>query len=141
MVIRKSVNIIDVICSIVSANNISLYFLYSTGKIGVNRWFAIFAFSHSDTCKCIYVHNIQLKERSLCHFPHMQAQKVGRSYLLLISENVGDADRAACETNCIDDELCLCKAAKIVRGEMLKHSYLCEGTFENKCQVTFHFDS
>jgi len=64
----------------------------------------------------------------------MEAQKVGKSYLLLYSENVGDAVRTACETDYDDDALCLSKAAKIVGGEMLKHSYLFEGTFKNNCQ-------
>jgi len=44
----------------------------------------------SDSCKFMYVHNTQLSERILCHFPQMEAQKVGKSYLLY-SENVGDA--------------------------------------------------
>jgi len=30
--------------------------------------------------------------------------------------------------------LCLSKAAKIVRGEMLKHSYLFDGAFKSNCQ-------
>jgi hypothetical protein len=64
----------------------------------------------------------------------MQAQKVGKSYLLLYSDNVGDAVRTACETDYDDDALCLSQAAKIVRDEMLKHSYLFEGAFKNNCQ-------
>ena len=74
--------------------------------------------SDSDSCKCMHVHNTRLKERILCHFPQMEAQKVGKSYLLLYSENVGDAVHAACETDYDDDALCLSKAAKIVRNEM-----------------------
>jgi len=88
----------------------------------------------SDSCKFTYVHKTRLRERILCHFPQMEAQKVGKSYLVLYSENVGDAVRTACETDYDDDALSLSEAVKIVRGEMLKHSYLFEGTFKNNCQ-------
>ena len=85
-------------------------------------------------CKCTYMHNSCLRERILCHFPQMEAQKVGNSYLLLYSKNLGDAVRSACDIDYDDDVLCLLKAAQIVRAEMLKHSYLFEGLFPNSCQ-------
>ena len=47
---------------------------------------------------------------------------------------LGDAVRTACEIHYDDDDLHLSKAAKIVRGETLKHSYMFEGTFKNNCQ-------
>lgn len=73
-----------------------------------------------NTCNCTYVHNTRLRERILCHFPEMHAQKVGNSYLLLCNQKVGDAKRRVCETNYDEDALCLSKAAKVVRIEMLK---------------------
>ena len=87
-----------------------------------------------DSCNCTYAHNTRLRERILCHFSQMQAHKVGKSYVLLCRGNVDDAVRTACETDYDNDAQCLSKAAIIVRGEMLKHSYLFDGAFKSNCQ-------
>ena len=49
-------------------------------------------------------------------------------------DNVGDAVPTAYETDYGNNALCLSKAANIVRGDMLKHSYLFDGAFQSKCQ-------
>ena len=53
---------------------------------------------------------------------------------MLVSDSVDSAVQTACEKDYDEDALCLQKAAKIVRCEMLKHSYVSDGTFAPNCQ-------
>lgn len=57
--------------------------------------------------------------------------------LLAFAGDVGSALRKACDSDFDDDDdaICLARAAKIVRRDMLKLQSTFTGTFDKDCQV------
>ncbi len=55
--------------------------------------------------------------------------------LLEFAGDVGSALRIACNSDYDDDAICLARAAKIVRKDMLKLQSTFTGTFSKDCQV------
>jgi hypothetical protein len=67
----------------------------------------------------------------LSHIPDISVHKEGRDVLLAFAGDV----RKACDLDYDDDAICLARAAKIVRRDMLKLQSTFTGTFDKDCQV------
>lgn len=66
------------------------------------------------------LHSTKLKDRILFHFPDLSAHREGRDVLLAFTSDVGSALHKVCDANHDDKAICLARAAKIVRRDMLK---------------------
>ena len=65
------------------------------------------------------IHSTDLKNRILAYMPGLQAYTYGRDVLLSFSDDVGHALRDACLDDCDDEAICLAKAARIIRRDMI----------------------
>ena len=81
------------------------------------------------------LNSTKLKDRILSHFPDLCAHREGRDVLLAFTSDVGSALRKACDADYDEKAICLARAAKIVRKDMLKLQSTFTGTFEEDCQV------
>ena len=81
------------------------------------------------------LNSTKLKDRILSHIPDLSAHREGRDVLLAFASDVGSALRKACDSDYDDDAICLARAAKIVRKDMLKLQSTFTGTFNKDCQV------
>ena len=81
------------------------------------------------------LNSTKLKDRILSHFPDLSAHREGRDVLFAFSSDVGSALRKACDVDYDDEAICLARAAKIVRRDMLKTQSSFTGTFDQNCQV------
>ena len=59
----------------------------------------------------------------------------GRDILLAFDADLGPAIRKACDKNFDDEAVCLARAAKIVRRDMLKLEANFTGSFDKDCQI------
>ena len=81
------------------------------------------------------IHSTDLKNRILANMPGLQAYKQGRDVLLSFNDDVGFALRDACLDDGDDEAICLAKAARIIRRDMLEKSNVqFDGTFPQGCQ-------
>jgi len=80
-------------------------------------------------------HSTDLKNRILAQFPELQAIKEGRDVLLVFNDDMGPALRKACELDVDDDAICLARAAKIVRRDILEMQAKFTGSFNHDCQI------
>ncbi len=81
------------------------------------------------------LNSTKLKDCILSHIPDVSAHREGRDVLLAFAGDVGSALRKACDSDYDDDAICLARAAKIVRRDMLKLQSTFTGTFDKDCQV------
>lgn len=83
------------------------------------------------------VHTTRLKTRIMAHFPDLQSytEGKGRHVYLAFKEDVAFAMKLAFSDQCDDDAVCLAKAAKIVRREILENKNTFDGSFTTDCQV------
>ena len=86
------------------------------------------------TIKSARSHSTRLKNWILAHIPELSAHKEGRDVLLAFKEDIGPALHKVCEDNYGDEAICLCKAAKIVRGDMFEIQAAFTGSFDQDCQ-------
>lgn len=80
-------------------------------------------------------HSTDLKNRILAHFPDLKAHKEGRDILLAFDRDLGGALRKLCKDDFDDEAMCLARAAKIVRRDMLQLHATFTGSFDESCQV------
>jgi len=81
------------------------------------------------------LNSTKLKDSILSHIPDLSAHREGRDVLLAFSGDVGSALRKVCDSDYDDDAICLARAAKTVRKDMLKLQSTFTGTFDKDCQV------
>ncbi len=74
------------------------------------------------------LNSTNLKDCILSHVPDLSAHREGRNVLLAFAGDVGSALRIACNLDYDDDAICLARAAKIVRKDMLKLQSTFTGT-------------
>ena len=65
-------------------------------------------------------HSTELKNRILAHIPELKAYKEGREVLLAFDSDMGYAIHKFCDEDYDSEAICLAKAAKIVRRDMLE---------------------
>ena len=66
------------------------------------------------------IHSTRFKDRILAQLPNLRASREGRDIVFAFDADVGSALRKACDKNFDDEAVCLARAAKIVRRDMLK---------------------
>ena len=81
-------------------------------------------------------HRTDLKNRIIAHFPDLKAYKEGRDVLLAFDRDMGAALCKLCKEN-FDESICLARAAKIVRKDMLQLHATFTGAFDEACKVNF----
>ena len=86
------------------------------------------------TKKAIDVHSSRLKDQLLLHVEGLKASRKGKEVLLSSEDVTGDALYDACVRSSEDDGICLAKAAKIIRREILKSKYSFKGRFDVESQ-------
>ena len=64
-------------------------------------------------------HSTDLKNCILAHFPDLKAYKEGRNVVLAFDREIGAALRKFCKEDFDDGAICLARAAKIVRIDIL----------------------
>jgi hypothetical protein len=77
-----------------------------------------------------YVHTSRLRERILDYFKDMETIKSGKEYILATKENVGKVFLARVE-NLYYEALCLSKAAKIIRKEIMSSKAVFDFQFKS----------
>ena len=82
-----------------------------------------------------HLNSTKLKDRILSRVPDLSAHREGRDVLLAFASDVGSALRKACDSDYDDDAICLARATKIERRDMLKLQSTFTGTFTKECQV------
>ena len=85
--------------------------------------------------QCQRQHSTELKNRILTHFPDLRAYREGRDVLLAFTNDLGFALRKACHEDYDEEAICLARAAKIVRRDMLHLQAEFTGSFEEECQI------
>ena len=79
-------------------------------------------------------HSTELKNRILAHIPELKAYKEGREVLLAFDSDMGYAIHKFCDEDYDSEAICLAKAAKIVRRDMLELRAMFTGSFDQDCQ-------
>jgi len=79
-------------------------------------------------------HSTDLKNHILAQVPDLEASKEGRDVLLAFNNDMGPALHKACGLNIDDDAICLARAAKIVRRDILDMEAKFTGSFDQDCQ-------
>ena len=83
----------------------------------------------------MFVHTVlSLKNRILAHIPELKAYKEGREVLLAFDSDMGYAIHKFCDEDYDSEAICLAKAAKIVRRDMLELRAMFTGSFDQDCQ-------
>lgn len=80
------------------------------------------------------VHTTRLKNRIMAQFANLQSYTEGRHVYLAFQEDVAVAVKLAYTDQCDDDALCLAKAAKIIRRDIMQCKNTFDGSFEPDCQ-------
>ena len=78
---------------------------------------------------------IGLKERIIVAYPGISPHSQGHDVLLTLDSAIWEAIRDASEQDDVDaDGMCLAKAAKLIRNEILKQPQIFTGTFAQDCE-------
>lgn len=81
------------------------------------------------------VNSSRLKERIILAYPGISTHSQGRDVLLTLDSAIGEAMRDATEQDDVDaDGMCLAKAAKLIRNEILKQPQIFTETFSQDCE-------
>ena len=81
------------------------------------------------------VNKVRFKEQILSHFPQAQAQSDGKNIILVFEKGMQQMMKQAYNCNYEDDALILCKAAKIIREDIINsNGFQFDGSFPPNCQ-------
>ena len=80
-------------------------------------------------------HSTEHKNHILAEHSNLKAYKEGRDIFLAFDSDLGPALHKACDDDCDSEDICLARAAKIVKRDMFEMQAKFTGSIDQDCQV------